>query len=106
MHYTVQRLRQVTKPIAFQVFRWCVWAGVALLVFCIVTTGAVRALGFRAYGICFAAAVSGLLIHFAFITADEWRKRNYLTFGWMLLWTAFQGLIIYIGLRIAIFGFR
>jgi len=69
------------------------------------TTGAVRALGIKAYGICFAAAVSGLLIHFAFIAADEWRKRDYLTFGWMLLWTALLGLIIYIGLRIAIVGF-
>ena len=63
-----------------------------------------RGIGIRAFGICLAAAVSGLLIHFAFITADEWRKRDYLTFSWMLLWTALQGLIIFLGIRIAIIG--
>ena len=104
MSQEVHRLRLATRPIAFRVLRGGCWAGVVAAVFCIFTTGTLRGIGIRAFGICFAAAVSGLLIHFALITADEWRKRDYLTFGWMLLWTALQGLIIFLGLRIAIIG--
>jgi hypothetical protein len=89
---------------AFRVLRLGCWAGVVAAAFCIFTTGNLRAIGIRAFGICFAAAVSGLLVHFAFITADEWRKHDYLTFGWMLLWTALQGLIIFVGIRVAIIG--
>ena len=50
--------------------------------------------------------VSGFLIHFAFVTADEWRKRDYLTCVWMLFWTVLQALIIFLGVRVAIFGFH
>ena len=62
--------------------------------------------GIRAFGICFAFTVSGMLIHFTFVAVDEWFKRDYLTFVWMSLGTALMGLIIYVGLRIAILGFH
>jgi hypothetical protein len=104
MHLNVHRFRQVTKPFAFRVFRWGVWAGMASAVFCVVTSGAFRAWGVRAFGICFAMTVSGFLIHFALVTMDEWRKRDYLTCVWMFFWTLLQAFIIFIGVRVAVFG--
>ena len=101
----VQRLRARTRPIAFRLFRFGLAVVIATFVIGMIVNGESRVWVMRLVGLCFGVTLSGLIVHFAFIAADEWLFARYGAAVWMLFWSLLLGVVFCATVRVAIMGF-
>src|ERR1051326_277170 len=105
MRTKIHRLGAATKPIAFRLFRFGLFAGVLSFIIGIIATGVGRTWAMRSVAIFFATALSVTVVHYTFIAADEWLAGRYGTAVWMLFWVGLLSFMFYLGLRFAIVVF-